>query len=119
MARIMAAAYPGREFSFPLAGKPILMTINETTSTPLLELNDGRQIPQLGFGVFQVQPEETRQAVALAIRTGYRLIDTAAAYGNEAEVGEAIAASGVPRQDLFVTTKLWNDDQGHSGALSA
>jgi 2,5-diketo-D-gluconate reductase A len=119
MARIMAAAYPGRDFSFPLAGKPILMTINETTSTPQLELNDGRQIPQLGFGVFQVQPEETRQSVALALQTGYRLIDTAAAYGNEAEVGEAIAASGVPRSELFVTTKLWNDDQGHANALSA
>jgi 2,5-diketo-D-gluconate reductase A len=95
------------------------MTINETTSTPPLELNDGHRIPQLGFGVFQVSPEETRQAVTLALRTGYRLIDTAAAYGNEAEVGEAIAASGLPRSDLFVTTKLWNDDQGHANALSA
>jgi 2,5-diketo-D-gluconate reductase A len=95
------------------------MTINETTSTPPLELNDGHRIPQLGFGVFQVSPEETRQAVTLALRTGYRLIDTAAAYGNEAEVGEAIAVSGLPRSDLFVTTKLWNDDQGHANALSA
>ncbi|HEY1523333.1 MAG TPA: aldo/keto reductase [Solirubrobacteraceae bacterium] len=96
------------------------MSIHETTtSTPLLDLGDGRQIPQLGFGVFQVSPEETRQAVAEALQTGYRLIDTAAAYGNEAEVGEAIAASGLPRGELFVTTKLWNDDQGHANALSA
>lgn len=95
------------------------MTIDQTTSPPQLELNDGHQIPQLGLGVFQVQPEETRQAVSLALQTGYRLIDTAAAYGNEAEVGEAIAASGLPRSDLFITTKLWNDDQGHANALSA
>jgi 2,5-diketo-D-gluconate reductase A len=96
------------------------MSIHETTtSTPLLDLGDGRQIPQLGFGVFQISPEETRRAVAEALQTGYRLIDTAAAYGNEAEVGEAIAASGLPRGELFVTTKLWNDDQGHANALSA
>ena len=95
------------------------MSIHQTTSTPLLELGDGHQIPQLGFGVFQVPPEETRQAVAQALQAGYRLIDTAAAYGNEAEVGEAIAASGVPRSELFVTTKLWNDDQGHANALGA
>jgi 2,5-diketo-D-gluconate reductase A len=95
------------------------MTINETTSIPELELNDGHRIPQLGFGVFQVPPEETRRTVALALQEGYRLIDTAAAYGNEAEVGEAIAASGLARDEVFVTTKLWNDDQGHQNALSA
>lgn len=90
-----------------------------TTSTPLLELGGGHRIPQLGFGVFQVSPEQTRQAVAQALETGYRLIDTAAAYGNEAEVGEAITASGLPRGELFVTTKLWNDDQGHANTLNA
>jgi 2,5-diketo-D-gluconate reductase A len=95
------------------------MSIHETTSTPLLELGDRGQIPQLGFGVFQVSPEQTRQAVAHALQTGYRLVDTAAAYGNEAEVGEAIAVSGLQRSELFVTTKLWNDDQGHDNALSA
>lgn len=96
------------------------MTLHNTTaSTPLLDLCDGRQIPQLGFGVFQVSPEETRQAVSRALQTGYRLIDTAAAYGNEAEVGEAVAESGIPRSELFVTTKLWNDDQGHANTLSA
>jgi 2,5-diketo-D-gluconate reductase A len=95
------------------------MTIHETTTTPLLDLNDGQRIPQLGFGVFQVPPEETRRSVAAALQTGYRLIDTAAAYGNEAEVGEAIADSGLSRDEVFVTTKLWNDDQGHASALSA
>jgi 2,5-diketo-D-gluconate reductase A len=95
------------------------MTIDQTTSTPILDLTDGRRIPQLGFGVFQVSPEETGQAVGLALQTGYRLIDTAAAYGNEAEVGEAVAAGAVPRDEIFLTTKLWNDDQGHDNALSA
>jgi 2,5-diketo-D-gluconate reductase A len=95
------------------------MSIHQTTSIPQLNLNDGNSIPQLGFGVFQVPPEETRQAVSQALQTGYRLIDTAAAYGNEAEVGEAIADSGVSRDEVFLTTKLWNDDQGHDNALSA
>ncbi len=89
------------------------------TSSPRLELDDGHTIPQLGFGVFQVPPEETARAVRFALDTGYRLIDTAAAYGNEAEVGEAIAQSGLPRHDVFVTTKLWNDDQGHAEAQRA
>ena len=95
------------------------MTINQTTCTPKLDLAEGRGIPQLGFGVFQVSPEETRRAVGLALQTGYRLSDTAAAYGNEAEVGEAIAESGLARDEVYVTTKLWNDDQGHDNALSA
>jgi 2,5-diketo-D-gluconate reductase A len=95
------------------------VSIHETISIPKLDLHDGQAIPQLGFGVFQVPPEETRQAVSLALRTGYRLIDTAAAYGNEAEVGEAIAESGLDRDEVFLTTKLWNDDQGHEDALSA
>src|SRR5205807_520963 len=86
---------------------------------PSLELGDGRRIPQLGFGTFQIPPEQTADAVRLALRTGYRLIDTAAAYGNEAEVGEAIRGSGLPREDVFVTTKLWNTSQGHDRALRA
>jgi 2,5-diketo-D-gluconate reductase A len=89
------------------------------TSSPRLELNDGHAIPQLGFGVFQVASDDTAPAVRLALETGYRLIDTAAAYGNEAEVGGAVAQSGLPRQDVFITTKLWNDDQGHAEALRA
>ena len=70
-------------------------------------LNNGIEMPILGFGVFQVGPDETEAAVAAALDAGYRLIDTAAAYGNEAAVGAAIAGSGVPRDELFITTKLW------------
>jgi 2,5-diketo-D-gluconate reductase A len=75
-------------------------------------LNNGVQIPQLGFGVFQVPPEETQRIVEDALEAGYRHIDTAAAYGNEAAVGAAIAASGIRREDLFLTTKLRNGEQG-------
>ena len=82
------------------------------TTVPTLELNDGHRIDGLGFGVFLVPAGQTVEAVTEAVRTGYRLIDTAAAYGNEAEVGEAVARSELPREDLFVTTKLWNDSQG-------
>jgi 2,5-diketo-D-gluconate reductase A len=86
---------------------------------PTITLNDGAEIPQLGFGVFQIPPAETAQAVATALELGYRHVDTAAIYGNEREVGEAIAASGIPREQLYVTTKLWNGDQGHDSALLA
>ena len=76
---------------------------------PNLTLNDGRTIPQLGFGVFQVDPGETASVTAQAIEAGYRHIDTAQMYGNEAGVGQAIADSGLPREDFFVTTKLNNN----------
>jgi 2,5-diketo-D-gluconate reductase A len=89
------------------------------TATPHLELNDGCQIPQLGFGVFQVPPEDTAEAVTRALDVGYRLIDTAAMYGNEAGVGEAIRQSDLDRGDVFVTTKLANDAHGHDAALQA
>ena len=89
------------------------------TTVPTLELNDGHRIDQLGFGVFLVPAEQTADAVDQAIHSGYRLIDTAAAYGNEAEVGEAVARSALPREDLFVTTKLWNDSQGRHRAPRA
>ena len=79
---------------------------------PELTLNNGVKIPQLGFGVFQVPPEETRVAVAQALTAGYRHIDTAAAYRNEAGVGAAIAESGIAREELFITTKLRNGEQG-------
>ncbi len=88
-------------------------------TTPALTLNNGVEIPQIGFGVFQVPPEETKAVVAAALRTGYRHIDTASAYGNEVGVGEAIADSGLARDELFVTTKCWNDDQGYDQALAA
>lgn len=96
------------------------MTNQASTNSVLqLRLNDGRHIPQLGFGVFQVPPEETAEAVAHALATGYRSIDTAAAYQNEAGVGDAIRDSGVAREDVFVTTKLWNGDHGRDAALAA
>ena len=78
---------------------------------PNITLSDGAQIPQLGLGVFKVDPGEAERVVSEALAAGYRHIDTAAIYGNEAEVGAAIAASGVARDELFVTTKLWNTDQ--------
>lgn len=82
-----------------------------------ITLNNGVTMPQLGFGVWQVPDDESAKAVATAIEYGYRSIDTAAIYGNERGVGEAIAASGA--DDLFVTTKLWNADQGYDSTLRA
>ncbi|MFJ8822874.1 aldo/keto reductase [Streptomyces sp. NPDC102467] len=76
-------------------------------------------MPQLGFGVWQVPDDQAEQAVTTALEAGYRSIDTAAVYGNEEGTGRAIAASDVPREDLFVTTKLWNADQGHDSTLRA
>ena len=78
---------------------------------PNITLNDGMEIPQLGLGVFLVEPGEAERVVSDALTLGYRHIDTAAIYRNEAEVGAAIAKSGIPREDLYVTTKLWNSDQ--------
>lgn len=95
------------------------MSTEQTISTPSVEFNDGRSIPQLGFGVFQVSEEDTAPSVRCALQTGYRSIDTAAAYGNETEVGEAIRESGLNRDEVFLTTKLWNDDQGYDEAFSA
>jgi 2,5-diketo-D-gluconate reductase A len=97
-----------------------MTTMLEATKTvPSLRLNDGIAIPQLGFGVYQVPPADTQRAVELALAAGYRHIDTAAAYGNEREVGAALKASGLPREEYFVTTKLHSSDQGHDSALSA
>ena len=86
---------------------------------PTLTLNDGTTIPQLGFGVFQVDPVETERIVSDALEVGYRHIDTAAVYRNEEGVGRAIAASGIPRDELYITTKLWNKDQGTQSAFDA
>jgi 2,5-diketo-D-gluconate reductase A len=87
------------------------------TDVPLFTLNNGVQIPALGFGVFQTPPEETIAAVSAALATGYRHIDTAAAYGNEREVGEAIRRSGVDRSEVFVETKIWISDYGYDQTL--
>lgn len=88
-----------------------------STSIPTVTLNTGLEMPQLGFGVFQVPDTETTAAVATALESGYRSIDTAAIYGNEAGVGRAIAESGIARDELFVTSKLWIDGLSYDGAL--
>ena len=93
----------------------MINSINDCT-----KLNNGLEMPWLGFGVFLVEPgDETKLAVERALEAGYRSIDTAAIYENEAGVGKAIQASGIPREDLFITTKLWNADQGYDSALKA
>ncbi|MFH8686241.1 aldo/keto reductase [Streptomyces anulatus] len=89
------------------------------STVPTVTLNNGVTVPQLGFGVFQVPDDETTAAVSAALEAGYRSIDTAAIYGNEVGVGRALAASGIPREELFVTTKLWNADQGYDATLAA
>ncbi|MFH9353781.1 aldo/keto reductase [Kitasatospora sp. NPDC017646] len=95
------------------------MSTPDVPTVPAVKLNNGVEIPQLGFGVFQVPDDRTTAAVGSALRAGYRSIDTAAIYGNETGVGRALAASGLPRQDLFITTKLWNADQGYDATLRA
>ncbi len=86
---------------------------------PSVELRDGGEIPQLGFGVFQVPPKDTAEVATRALLAGYRHIDTAAAYGNEAGVGQAIHAAGLDRDEVFITTKCFNDDHGHEQAKRA
>jgi diketogulonate reductase-like aldo/keto reductase len=86
---------------------------------PAVTLNNGVTMPQIGFGVFRVPEGETMSAVLSAIEAGYRGIDTASLYGNETAVGRAIARCGVPREHLFITTKLWNDDQGYDSTFRA
>ncbi|MGH3495157.1 MAG: aldo/keto reductase [Sciscionella sp.] len=89
------------------------------SEVPLLTLNNDVLIPQVGFGVFLVPPDETSEAVASALELGYRHLDTARLYDNETQVGAAMATSGIPRSELFVTTKLWNADQGYDTTLRA
>ncbi|PVC83340.1 oxidoreductase [Streptomyces sp. CS090A] len=89
------------------------------SQVPSITLNNGLEMPQLGFGVWQVPDDEAAKAVAKAIESGYRSIDTAAIYKNEKGTGRAIAASGVARDELFVTTKLWNSEQGYDSTLRA
>lgn len=88
-------------------------------SIPTLSLNNGVDMPQIGYGVFQVPDAETEQAVAAALAAGYRSIDTAAIYGNEEGVGRALAASGLPREELFITSKVWIADLGLEATLAA
>jgi 2,5-diketo-D-gluconate reductase A len=88
-------------------------------AAPPITLNDGNRIPSVGLGVWQTPPEATQRAVAAALDAGYRHIDTAAAYGNEREVGRAIKESGLPREEVFIVTKLWNGDQGYDETMAA
>lgn len=87
--------------------------------TPTITLNNGVKIPRVGLGVWKASDAEAEHAVKTAIDSGYRLIDTATIYGNEAGVGRAVAASSVAREELFITTKLWNGDQGYDEAIRA
>ena len=88
-----------------------------TGAVPDVRLNSGTSIPQVGFGVFRVPDQATERAVLTAIECGDRSIDTASLYGNETGVGRALKACGLPREELFVTTKLWNDDQCHDSTF--
>ena len=88
-------------------------------TVPALSFRDGGTIPQLGYGVFKVDPEVAADVTAQALEAGYRHIDTAKIYGNEEGVGRAIADSGIAREDLFVTTKLWNDAHAFDDAIAA
>ena len=88
-------------------------------TAPSIRLNDGNTIPSVGLGVWQTPPEATEEAVGAALKAGYRHIDTAAGYGNEQEVGRAVAKSGIPREEIFLVTKLWNADQGYDKTMAA
>ncbi|MEV4680805.1 aldo/keto reductase [Streptomyces kurssanovii] len=89
------------------------------SKVPFITLNNGVAMPQLGFGVWQVPDGEAAQTVTTALEAGYRSIDTAAIYGNEAGTGKAVTGSGIAREELFVTTKLWNSEQGYDSTLRA
>jgi len=93
--------------------------VSTDSKVPSVILNNGVEMPQLGFGVWQVPDDEAAKAVTTALEAGYRSIDTAAIYENERGTGEAVAASGIPREELFVTTKLWNSEQGYDSTLRA
>jgi diketogulonate reductase-like aldo/keto reductase len=93
--------------------------MTRTNCVPQITLNNGVELPALGLGVFQSPPAETASAVETAIKTGYRLIDTAAAYLNEREVGEGIRHSGLPRDEIFIETKVWISDYGYDATLHA
>ncbi|HZA11936.1 aldo/keto reductase [Mycobacterium sp.] len=88
-------------------------------AAPTIALNDRNSIPSVGLGTWQTPPEVTERAVAAALTAGYRHIDTAAGYGNEREVGKAVRDSGLPREDVFIVTKLWNSDQGYDNTMAA
>jgi 2,5-diketo-D-gluconate reductase A len=114
----MALGYAAQRVSAaPIEGSTPIMS--STGQVPTLELRTGAHIPQLGFGVFQIPPLDTQEVVEKALAAGYRHIDTAAAYRNEAAVGQALRAGSLDRGEVFITTKCWNDDQGHEQARRA
>lgn len=88
-------------------------------NAPSITLNDGNTIPGVGLGVYKTPPKDTEHAISVALEAGYRHIDTASMYGNEREVGRAIAKSPIPREEIFVVTKLWNADQGYDATMKA
>ena len=88
-------------------------------SVPVLKMNDGNTVPQLGYGVWKISDEDAEGSVLQALKTGYRHIDTAKIYNNEGGVGRGIAASGIAREKIFITTKVWNSDQGYDETLKA
>src|SRR4029077_18277702 len=98
-------------------GEEPMSPVPSRSTVPSLTLNNGVELPALGLGVFQTPPDETRDAVTTALRAGYRHIDTAAAYGNERQVGEALAASDVDRADVVIETKIWISDYGYNQTL--
>jgi 2,5-diketo-D-gluconate reductase A len=91
----------------------------QTAQIPTVTLNNSVEMPVLGFGVYQIPPEETEQTAATALEVGYRLLDTAASYQNEEAVGRAVRASGIPRDELFITTKLWIQNPREANARAA
>ncbi|MCP2031773.1 2,5-diketo-D-gluconate reductase A [Okibacterium sp. HSC-33S16] len=91
----------------------------DPSAVPALSLSDGYTIPQVGFGVYKVPQHQTAEAVRTALEAGYRHIDTATLYANEAQVGQGVRESGIAREDIFVTTKVWNSDQGFDSTLRA
>ena len=93
--------------------------MSSNAPSPVLRLNDGRRIPQLGLGVYKVADAEAARVVETAIDAGYRHVDTAKLYGNERGVGDGVRASGIPREEVFVTTKVWDDDHGYDATLRA
>ena len=97
----------------------IVSEVITVPEVPSIALNNGVEMPILGFGVYQIPPDDTEQAVATALELGYRLLDTAASYGNEDAVGRAVRSSGIDRDELFITTKLWIQDPGESNARAA
>lgn len=112
----MAGAHPG---TVPALATAPAGTLRVMAASPMIVLNDGVEIPQLGFGVYKVPPDEAEAVVATALEVGYRHIDTAKLYDNEEGVGRAVRSSGIPRDEIFVTTKVWNDDHGYDEALRA